>query len=697
MALQGTFPGVRRATRSRNSLLAATTDRARSFAQARRHTYVVRFLRLALPVAALIALGSYGAGFRLSMSVGNGTLQLPSLELSTENLTMSNPKYEGFNKDGSKFTVTAKTAVQDVRQQGPIHLNVIDGRMVQANNSVVTLTAPRGLFDNAANRLELFDDIKVRGSDGMRADLTQATIYTKDNRITSTQPVAIDMAAGQIRANEMDLMQGAKEVTFSNGVMTRLKPEARPIGAPVAQPKGTAAPRLIGTADGPVDITSQTLHVDDIKKTAVFKGDVIAKQGEATLRAPELRAFYEGAPLPAPGAAPAATEAAPAGKLKRLFVPTDVTLTQGADNVTGDTADFDAVNQTAILVGRVVMTSGQDRRATSDRADLDSRSDTALLSGNVVVTQDKNILRGARLFVDRKAGVTKLSTPTAAAGQSVGRIAAHFVQAAAVPASPRAAAKSSPGANDASGFVFRTDPNAPIDIDADTLDVLDKAKTATFRGTVQAVQGGFVIRTPELIATYSGEAGLSSSVPDGKQASAQLTRVRANQKVDVTSADGQSASGDWADFDVKAHTVTIGATAGNKVILKKGESLAYAPKALIDMATGMTYLEKEAQPTGPRISGSPSEQRAPYTLPELPAKKEAAPSAPPAFDGNPAACPPGRMCLKIDPKDSTSNQNGTKPGGKKGPNPPWQTDTAAPPKQKVPAAAASGWTSSPSN
>ena len=45
---------------------------------------------------------------------------------------MSNPRYEGFNKDGSKFTVAAKTAVQDIRQQGPIDLIEIDSRIVQA-------------------------------------------------------------------------------------------------------------------------------------------------------------------------------------------------------------------------------------------------------------------------------------------------------------------------------------------------------------------------------------------------------------------------------------------------------------------------------------------------------------------------------------------------------------------------------------
>ena len=661
--------------------------RARFFAQARRHTLLVRVLRVALPMVSLVALASYGIGVRMSVSTPMGRIDTSGIAISTQNLTMSNPRYEGFNKDGSRFTVTAKTAVQDIKQQGPVELNHIDGRMVQANNAVINLTAPRGLFDNKVNQLELFDDIKIRGDDGLRADLTHAVVLLKENRIVSKQPVAIEMAAGQVRANEMDLLQNAKQAMFANGVVTRLKPEPKPATAAQKQ-AGNGGARMIGAADAPVDIVSHTLRVDDTKKTAVFAGNVAAKQGDATLTAPELHAFYDGAPLAMPGAAPAATGQPTAGKLKRLFVPANVVLTQGSDRVTSDTADFDAIQETTTLIGHVVITSGAERKATSDRADLDSHADTALLTGNVVVTQDKNVLRGSRLYVDRSAGVTKLSAP-GQLGQPAGRIATRFFQTAA-PANARAGAKKPAVPSDASGFVFRTDPNAPIDIAAETLDVLDRDKTATYRGAVHAVQGEFVIRAPELVATYNGEAGLVNP-SEGKQQSAQLTRVRANQKVEVTSANDQSATGDWADFDVKANTVTI----GGHVVLKKGTSVASTQRAIIDMTTGITYLERETKPGGPAVSASPTEQRAPYTLPDLPSKKEPfVPPTPPAFANDPAACPPGKTCLKFEPKDGLTAQGGTKSGAPKGSASPWQTETTSPPKRKANPAETSGWTSS---
>ena len=422
---------------------------------------------------------------------------------------------------------------------------------------------------------------------------------------------------------------------------------------------------------------------------------MVAKQGDASLRTAELVAFYDGAPVALPGVETAGTTAGqPSGKLKRLVAKSSVTMTTATDRVTSDSAEFDAEKETALLLGHVVMNSGVDRRATSDRVDLDSKADTALLTGNVVVNQDKNLLRGGKLFVDRKSATTKLWSP-ADATHPAGRIAARFFQSTS-PANSKTQVKKAVAAtaNEAGGFVFRTDSTAPIDIDAETLDVLDKSKTATFRGAVHAVQGDFTIRTLELVATYSGEAGLAAGGTDPKAGgSAQLTKIRANQKVEVTSGVDQSATGDWAEFDTKSNTVTIG---GN-VALKKGSSVAYAPKAIIDMTTGITYLERDVKSTGPAISPSPTEQRAPYTLPDLPKiKPSAVAPVAPAFGTDPRACPPGKMCLKVDPKDGLTTQNGAKPAAKA----PWQTETAPPPqKQKAPSNATSGWTSSaqPSN
>ena len=117
---------------------------------------------------------------------------------------------------------------------------------------------------------------------------------------------------------------------------------------------------------------------------------------------------------------------------------------------------------------------GTDRRVADDQADFDAKADTALFSGNVLVNQQKNVLQGQRLFVDRKNDKSRLESP-AEGGQPVGRIAATFFQgegkAGRAAQAETAAAERRPRSGRHMLGSFKTDPNAPMDIEAETLDV----------------------------------------------------------------------------------------------------------------------------------------------------------------------------------------------------------------------------------
>jgi lipopolysaccharide transport protein LptA/LPS export ABC transporter protein LptC len=620
---------------------AVGADRGTAFRRARRHRVLVRLLRIVLPVAAVAMLCSYGIFVQRSIKIGGGTVTAGPVALSTENLTMQNPRYEGFNKDGSRYFVGARSAVQDLKQQAPIRLDGIQGRLIQANDAVTTLKATRGTFDSKANQLELIDGIDITAEDGMTARLSRATVFVKENRVVSQEPVALQMAAGQVRGNEMVLLQKTREAIFGNGVTARLtpKPKARSTKAP----QGRSG--LIGAGNAPVEVAAATLKINDTSKIALFSGNVRAQQGDATLTTQELEISYEGSP--APGRAEEESEGA--GRVKRLFARSDVVLTRGGDRVTSDQAEFDVTADTASLAGQVVMSSGAERRASSDRVALDAKADTALLTGNVVVTQGKNVLKGRRLFLDRKAGTTQLSAP-AEAGMAQGRISARFYQNSAdgrAKTPPKGAAAPTGGA---AGWTFRTDPNAPIDVNADTLDVNDTTKTAVFRGDVQTVQGDFTVRTVELIASYAGQAGLSlgeghADSPKTK-AAAQLQRIQARKKVVITSKDDQNASGDWAEFDVKSNTVIL----GGDVVLTQGRNVVRGPKLVIDMTTGQSRMETSR----PAVAqAAPASAPAEFAVHDREGGRQPAASAPSnAGRASPGGACGGRMCAVLYPKDA---------------------------------------------
>jgi lipopolysaccharide transport protein LptA len=465
------------------------------------------------------------------------------------------------------------------------------------------------------------------------------------------------MAAGRVSGNEMIFLQDKRQATFTGAVQTQLKPQSKP--EPAATPQKRAAgplgQRTLGAGNAPVDVTSDKLFVDDNRKAAIFSGNVAARQGDANLSAGELEAHYEGQPV-ALGGAVAPAQPAPSGapqsggKLKRLIARDNVVMTQGTDRVTSAVGEFDAVDETAVLTGGVVMTSTPDRRAQSDRAELDQRADTVLLVGNVDVTQGSNILRGRRLSVDRKSGKLKLSAPPED-GQPAGRIFTRFIQAEQPAAKKKVPTKAEAQKSQPSPLAFNSDPTQPTDIEAATLDADDTAKTAIYRGQVRARQGDNTIQTEELIAYYTGSAAAgmaatqpASAAPQAAKSKTELTRVISKSKLTVTSANDQSATGDQGDFDIKANRIVV---TGN-VTLRQGKNITHGPKAIIDLTTGQYQMEGAA-PAPWRSTTPPG--TAPGLLPELDVEQ---PTPSPRVTDPERQCPVGRSCAVFHPNDVKS-------------------------------------------
>ena len=131
-----------------------------------------------------------------------------------------------------------------------------------------------------------------------------------------------------------------------------------------------------------------------------------------------------------------------------------------------------------------------------------------------------------------------------------------------------------------------TKSDQPIDIEADKLEVLDGEKRAIFSGNVMAKQGGLTLRTRELTVNYTGSQGLSGS-------NANITRIKATGKVLITTDKNQTATSDWADFQVVEQVMTIG---GN-VVLSQGENVIKGDRLVIDLKSGRSRFENEGQLT----------------------------------------------------------------------------------------------------
>jgi lipopolysaccharide export system protein LptA len=259
----------------------------------------------------------------------------------------------------------------------------------------------------------------------------------------------------------------------------------------------------------------------------------------------------------------------------------------------------------------------------------------------VEATQEKNVLKGGRLLVDRKAGRTRLETP------GNGRIAATFYQGSPAQARP---AKRASGVEEVQGAMlgsFKADRNAPMNVEAATLEMLDASGKAIFEGDVKARQGDLLLHTAELTAFDSGKTGMGLGNPaeemGGKakgQEKSEIVRLEARRKVILSSKEQQSASADWADFDVKANTALLG---GGVTVTRVTDdplkpTVVRGERLKVNLATGISQVEA-AEPASP--------QRPP-PLPVVSSSSGEASAATPQEKVD--ACPPGRTCILLHPK-----------------------------------------------
>jgi lipopolysaccharide export system protein LptA len=140
--------------------------------------------------------------------------------------------------------------------------------------------------------------------------------------------------------------------------------------------------------------------------------------------------------------------------------------------------------------------------------------------------------------------------------------------------------------------------DAPVQIEAATLEVHDKSKTATFSGNVQVVQGDTTMRCRSLVVFYGQEVGIgeaggeantgtaAKSQLGGTKGAQNIRRIEARGSVTVLTKD-QSASGDLGIYDLKTKTITL---SGN-VVVSQGQNVIHGERVVVDTETGNARVE----------------------------------------------------------------------------------------------------------
>jgi lipopolysaccharide export system protein LptA len=169
-------------------------------------------------------------------------------------------------------------------------------------------------------------------------------------------------------------------------------------------------------------------------------------------------------------------------------------------------------------------------------------------------------------------------------------------------AQPRAPSAAHGGS---SGITQSLSANAskPVEIEAATLVVDDKKKTATFNGNVVVVQGDVKLKANEIVIHYvnsdksaaggAKSAAIPATLTGGGGGSTDISTIDATGNVLVNTVNDQNVSGERATYDVKAQTIVV---TGKKVVVSQGGSILHGQRLTVNVADG-TY-RMDSRPNG---------------------------------------------------------------------------------------------------
>lgn len=201
--------------------IAQPPARSRAYAQARRNSTRVRWLKKAIPIGAGLAIGIVATIGFLDPFRHIGAISIGPINLAGTRITMEQPRLTGFRgKDGQPFEVTADSATQDVRKPNVVDLVNMRARVTMQDGAVARLQADHGLYDTQQERIDLKGNVRVVTDSGYSAKLRSAFVDFRGGVVTSSEPVEVAFSEGTIAADRMDITDNGRRMVFEGRVHT---------------------------------------------------------------------------------------------------------------------------------------------------------------------------------------------------------------------------------------------------------------------------------------------------------------------------------------------------------------------------------------------------------------------------------------------------------------------------------------------
>jgi lipopolysaccharide export system protein LptC len=222
-----------------------------AFRAARRHTFVVRLLRKAIPITAVVAVVVLIVTPFLNPLRKVASVSVAAVGISNGKVKMETPRLGGYRKDNRPYEVIADGAYQDIRNPTQIELNMVTARIQMEREGWVDVKAKTGFFDTQAEKLKLVDDVRVKTETGYDIRMRKADIDFKGGTVASNEPVQVLLNQTTVDADTLDVKDNGRLIVFEGRVRAFIANAPAKMLAGPEREGSTPAPELLGPP--PVD------------------------------------------------------------------------------------------------------------------------------------------------------------------------------------------------------------------------------------------------------------------------------------------------------------------------------------------------------------------------------------------------------------------------------------------------------------
>lgn len=190
--------------------------------QARKRSDLIKLLRMVFTACAAISIGVL-VGQLTASTLYSANAPQEAYE-ADEVVTMKNPRFTGRDAAGEAFVITAESAER--WRANPELIDLVNPTLIDEFGGRVS--APLGLYDQSAQVLELYEDVRIADASGYEFQTSSARILVAEGRVEGVEPLAGSGPLGDIRSDTYEIREDGEEVAFKGNVTMTILPAARP-------------------------------------------------------------------------------------------------------------------------------------------------------------------------------------------------------------------------------------------------------------------------------------------------------------------------------------------------------------------------------------------------------------------------------------------------------------------------------------